>query len=221
MTLIDNIISKNILETTLLNELSDISYKATGGVAQSRANSGVINPGKIHFEQPKDEITKEMILDYQKEQQKPFTDIHGNEMSYYPSIYRFDVTDYQHFVPINLGVLGREANETDIEKIDQNIKHDVDNYDITEHNIKMVTNKLNEYNQKILLNDEKLRENANRIKYIDDELKKINPASLTTLQAELASKQAALLTVKRDRKKTQLNKEIEDINYEITKFTKK
>ena len=85
MSLIDNIINKTYLDNALRAELSDMAYKATRGVAQSRARTDILNPGLIHFEEPKDKITKETILDYQKEQANtPAIDGHGNTMAYYP-----------------------------------------------------------------------------------------------------------------------------------------
>ena len=70
MTLIDKIINQNKIDAVLICESSDISYKsAVESAQQTQSKSGITNPGTIHFNQPKDEITKEMIIIYQKEQQ--------------------------------------------------------------------------------------------------------------------------------------------------------
>ncbi len=70
--------------------MSDSSYRSINGKRQSSRNfkEGVLNLGQIHFEQPKNILTKEMILEYQKEQEnKPaYTDIiSGDEFKYVPS----------------------------------------------------------------------------------------------------------------------------------------
>ena len=69
MSLIDKIINQTKIDAALLCESSDISYKSAVESAQTQSKSGIINPGTIHFDQPKDEITTDMIIDYQKEQQ--------------------------------------------------------------------------------------------------------------------------------------------------------
>jgi len=74
-------LSNNDLE--LYKQLSDSSYRSINGKRQSSRNfkDGVLNLGQIHFQQPKDVLTKEMILEYQKEQQnKPaYEDISGTK----------------------------------------------------------------------------------------------------------------------------------------------
>ena len=55
----------------LHKQLSNSSYRSINGKRQNSRNfkEGVLNLGQIHFEQPKDVLTKERILEYQKEQQ--------------------------------------------------------------------------------------------------------------------------------------------------------
>jgi hypothetical protein len=82
------------------------------GKRQSSRNFryGVLNLGQIHFEQPSDVLTKEMILDYQKEQQsKPaYVDItSGNEFNYAPS------TVNESFNPYNIVNLPSGAPATE------------------------------------------------------------------------------------------------------------
>ena len=60
MSLIDTIINQTKIDAALLCESSDISYKSAVETAQqSHSKSGIIHP-------PKDEITKEMIIDTKK-----------------------------------------------------------------------------------------------------------------------------------------------------------
>jgi hypothetical protein len=53
-------------ELELFKELKDSSYRSINGKRQSARNfkEGVLNLGQIHCEQPKDILTKEMILEY-------------------------------------------------------------------------------------------------------------------------------------------------------------
>ena len=80
-------LSNNDLE--LYKQLNDSSYRSINGKRQNSRNfkEGVLNLGQIHFEQPKDKLTKEMILEYQKEQQnKPaYEDATGDKFKYVPS----------------------------------------------------------------------------------------------------------------------------------------
>ena len=117
MSLIDKIINQNKIDAALLCESSDISYKlAIESAQQTRSKSDIINPGTIHFDQPKDEITKEMIIDCQKEQQdlKPVIDEYGEEMKYYPSQFRFNPHDIKQPNEINVDSLQRPAEHKDI-----------------------------------------------------------------------------------------------------------
>ena len=81
-------LSNNDLE--LYKQLSDSSYRSINGKRQSSRNfkEGVLNLGQIHFEQPKNVLTKEMILEYQKEQQnKPAYEdtTTGDKFKYLPT----------------------------------------------------------------------------------------------------------------------------------------
>ena len=106
-------LSNNDLE--LYKQLSDSSYRSINGKRQSSRNfkEGVLNLGQIHFEQPKNVLTKEMILEYQKEQQgKPaYTDItSGDQFNYVPS----NINEQLNvFNPTNLPS-GAPATENDV-----------------------------------------------------------------------------------------------------------
>ena len=112
MSLIDKIINQSKIDASLLCESSGISYKsAVKSAQQTRSKSDIINPGTIHFDQPKDEITKEMIIDYQKEQQdlKPFINENGEEMKHYPSEFMISPYDIKQPIEINIDSLKRHA----------------------------------------------------------------------------------------------------------------
>jgi len=111
-------LSNNDLE--LYKQLSDSSYKSINGKRQSARNfkDGVLNLGQIHFEQPKDVLTKEMILEYQKEQQRKPAYIDtttGDQFQYVPSNINDPLNPYN---PVN-SPSGAPATEGDI-----NLKRD-------------------------------------------------------------------------------------------------
>ena len=94
-------LSNNDLE--LYKQLSDSSYRSINGKRQSSRNfkEGVLNLGQIHFEQPKNVLTKEMILEYQKEQQnKPAYEdtTTGDKFKYLPT----DINDRLMYIILQL-----------------------------------------------------------------------------------------------------------------------
>ena len=114
MSLLNKIINERLLQDKLNSELADISYGAVNGKRQKERNfsEGILNVGTIHFNTPKSQITKDMILDYQDEQQqKYYEDATGQKLQYLPT----EVTDALNvYNPITLGALGREATEADL-----------------------------------------------------------------------------------------------------------
>ena len=105
-------LSNNDLE--LYKQLNDSSYRSINGKRQNSRNfkEGVLNLGQIHFEQPKDKLTKEMILEYQKEQQnKPaYEDATGDKFKYLPS----NINDPLNAYNTTLLPSGAAATEGDI-----------------------------------------------------------------------------------------------------------
>ena len=120
MTLLDKIIAESKLQNQLASDLADISYRAINGKRQKERNfaDGVLNVGTIHFNTPKNPITKEMILDYQNEQQQQHYDDGTNKLQYYPT----GVTDNTiPFTAINYVPLGRPVKDEDINLEQQNL----------------------------------------------------------------------------------------------------
>ena len=70
MSLWDKIITQNRIESELIRDLNDISYRSTGGRSEKGRGfrDGIVNLGQLPFLQdpPKDKITREMIEEYQK-----------------------------------------------------------------------------------------------------------------------------------------------------------
>ena len=142
-------LSNNDLE--LYKQLSDSSYKSINGKRQSARNfkDGVLNLGQIHFEQPKDVLTKEMILEYQKEQQRKPAYIDtttGDQFQYVPSNINDPLNPYN---PVNLPS-GAPATEGDI-----NLKRD--DLNVVLSNVDVLSN--DEKVKKQLLDDLRLRLN--------------------------------------------------------------
>ena len=123
MSLWDKIITQNRIDSSLLTELSDISYKNTKGKREKPRNfkEGIVDLGKIPFEvnPPKDQITKEMIEDYHKSQLQPLKDpVTGATIpnKFYPSNYQYEVADLQTpYTPVNFTAIGRPANQANID----------------------------------------------------------------------------------------------------------
>ena len=96
MSFWDKVINQNKIDSSLITELSDLSYKSIGGKRQPPrgANKDIVNIGTIPFQTTPapDKITKDMIIEYQKNQDKPYIDpATGNEYKYFPSTFKFDV----------------------------------------------------------------------------------------------------------------------------------
>jgi len=124
MSLWDKITTQNEIDSALIRNLSDISYKSSKGRRENGRSlkDGIVNLGTLPFQEipPPTAITKEMILDYHKSLTAPLKDpITGLEIKekYYPSTFAYDISDVT--TPptlINEATLGNPANKLDYEK---------------------------------------------------------------------------------------------------------
>ena len=129
MSLWDKIITQSKIDSSLLTELSDISYKSTKGKREKTRNlkEGIVDLGKIPFEvnPPKDKITKEMIEDYHKSQLEPFRDpVTGALMpnKYLPPDFKYEVADLQaNYTPVNFTHTGAPATQVVMNGIERNL----------------------------------------------------------------------------------------------------
>jgi hypothetical protein len=124
MSLWDKIINQNKLDSSLIVELSDISYRSTKGRREQPRGTkeGMVNLGTMPFEEtpPQTEFTREMIKEYQKEQEKPYIDpATGDKYKYYPSTFKFDVAHLAAPALVNDANLGKPADYNDIQKYTQ------------------------------------------------------------------------------------------------------
>ena len=126
MTFWDKVLNQNKIDSSLISELSDLSFKSIGGKRQAPrgAKEDIVNIGTIPFEATPapDKITKEMILEYQKNKDKPYIDpITNTEYKYNPTGLVFDVADLKVPVFINDATLGRPATKADITNLQNDL----------------------------------------------------------------------------------------------------
>ena len=125
MSFWDKVINQNKIDSSLIAELSDLSYKSIGGKRQANrsAKGDIVNIGTIPFEitPAPNKITQDMILEYQKDRNNPppFNYIDPttgaeDKFKYFPSTFIFDVGDIQPFNPIDDAHLGKPATQQDI-----------------------------------------------------------------------------------------------------------
>jgi len=124
MSFWDKVINQNKIDSSLITELSDLSYKSIGGQRQPPrgANKDIVNIGTIPFKTTPapDKITQDMIIDYQKNQDKLYIDpATGYEYKYFPSTFKFDVVSLKQppYVDENINGVTRPANQQDIQDL--------------------------------------------------------------------------------------------------------
>ena len=123
MSLWDKIITQNRIDSQLIRDLNDISYKSTKGRSEKGRGfrSGIVNLGEVPFLQtpPPDKITREMIEDYHRTAQGPLIDpTTGKALAekYYPSQVQLDISDLQIPPPlVDFSPTGAPAEQADID----------------------------------------------------------------------------------------------------------
>jgi len=138
MTFWDKVRNQNKIDSSIIAQLSDLSYKSIGGKRQGSrgAKEGIVNIGTIPFNitPAPTKITQDMILEFQKERDNPppftYTDpVTGAIEQYknYPSTFNLDATDLQAFNPVDDAHFGRPATEQDILDLKNDLKKVVRN----------------------------------------------------------------------------------------------
>ncbi len=92
----DKVINQNKLDSSLISELSDLSYKSIEGKRQEPrgAKEDIVKIVTIPFEATIDRIMKEMIMDYKKTKDRDYIDpLTIAEYKYVPTGINFDVVD--------------------------------------------------------------------------------------------------------------------------------
>ena len=154
MSLLDKIISSSYNENKIIKRMSDLSYSALDGQRQeviSYAPEGVVMPGQISREKPLDAITKEMIKQYQEEQNVPAEVIGGLPMKYrkagYDPLFKLPVetdtlanearTIYKNSLARAKAIKDVENLLNDLDKSKQTLKRDIDVFGLTAQNSKL------------------------------------------------------------------------------------
>jgi hypothetical protein len=98
MSIVNKAAEESIRQSRLFSQLADVSYKAVNGKRQTVRDfaKGMLNIGKLgeQMDVPKDEITKDMILDYKREQEEKLYD--GNYLYQKPEL----PDNLQDYVPL-------------------------------------------------------------------------------------------------------------------------
>ena len=140
MSLWDKIRTQNRVESEFIRDLSDISYRSTGGRSEKGRGfrDGIVSLGQLPFLQdpPKDKITREMIEEYQKSGEpyidpktgKAYNKITGQEMTtrFNSADITLDIADIQ--IPptiIDFPPFGKPVERADLELIKEKIKDDI------------------------------------------------------------------------------------------------
>ena len=206
MTYWDKVINQNQMDSSLVSELSDLSYRSIGGKRQAPRSlkEGIVNIGTIPFEltPPPDAITKEMIMDYQKEREKPYKDpITGVEYKYIPSAFKLDMPDLMPTLVNDLN-LGRPPTNEDVKNY--RIERGRLNIRLTKaiKDMKDIEEQIKQSEELINFGRKKPYKKHGVVQY--DPLK---PAEKTREQAKLADNQGALALAQNDIK--QLETDIE------------
>ena len=163
MNLLDRVIDNHLLDLNITSQLADISYRTNNGIRQKTRNfaEGIVDSGRIHFNDAKDKITKDMILEYQQEQQeiKPvYVDpITGDEKLYYPSVYKLDPTLLQVYAPVAHATLGAPVVVKDIDDFyNKQMVPEINNYKAIEDDLKKKKEALDK-----IIHDAKLSKSRN------------------------------------------------------------
>ena len=152
MSLWDKIITQNEIDSALIRDLSDISYKSIKGRREKGRNlkDGIVDIGTLPFQEipPPTAITKEMIQFYHKSLTEPLKDpITGQPMTnkYHPATFAYDVGDITTLpTPINDSTLGKPADNTDVDHYTKLLADGVDKIVLDREKYKDELDKLKE-----------------------------------------------------------------------------
>ena len=205
-------LSNNDLE--LYKQLSDSSYRSINGKRQNSRNfkDGILNLGQIHFQQPKDVLTKEMILEYQKEQQnKPAYEdtTSGDKFKYLPS----NVNDPLNPYNPTLLPTGAAATENDVgnKKFEiQNALQDLKDLENDENKIKQIIKDIGEILTKLQDDEKKISKKLNPLITKESQTQK----KIKNIDSNISSKTSKLSTLTRQSVIDNYEKDIEELEKE-------
>lgn len=217
MTFWDKVINQNKMDSSLISELSDLSYKSIGGKRQQprKINEDIVNIGTLPFEATitPDKITKEMIMDYQKNKDKGYVDPLTNiEYKYIPTGMNLDVVDLipKYKDDVNLG---RPPTRDDVKKYRVERGKLINDYRNLEAQMKQTMELIKESEELINKGRKKPYKKGGVVQY-----QPLTPTETTAEQAKLATNQTALTMIQNDM--TQAKADIEQARLDAEEASK-
>ena len=209
MSLWDKIINQNKLDSSLIVELSDISYRSTKGKREQPRGlkEGIVDIGTMPFEEtpPQTEITREMIKEYQKEQEKPYIEPGtGDKFKYYPSTFKFDVANLAKPVLKNDANLRKPADENDIKAYNTQISTLITDLSQKEKDYKKELKTLNDLEYTLNLGGAYVNNRAGVQRFV-----RYTAGQANTLTRNIANKKTVITALETDIGK--LNTDIENM----------
>ena len=217
MTFWDKVINQNKMDSSLISELSDLSYKSIGGKRQEPrgAKEDIVNLGTLPFEATitPDKITKEMIMDYQKNKDKGYVDpLTNTEYKYIPTGMNLDVVDLlpQYKDDANLG---RPPTRDDVKNYRVKRGKLMNDLIKAREDLAQTIELIKESEELINKGRRKPYKKAGVVQY-----QPLTPTQRTAEQAKLATNQTAKMMIEKDI--TQLEADIEQARLDAEEASK-
>ena len=213
MTFWDKVINQNKKDSSLISELSDLSYRSIGGKRQQPrgAKEDIVNIGSIPFEATitPDKITKEMIMDYQKTKDRGYIDPLTNaEYKFVPTGMTLDVADLipKYKDDVNLG---RPPTRDDVKNYRINRGKLINDLRKARVDLAQTIEKIKVSEELINFGRRKPYKKAGVVQYTP-----ITPTEKTAEETKLATNQGALIMIQNDIKQLEADIEQDRINAE-------
>jgi len=213
MTYWDKVINQNKKDSSLISELSDLSYRSIGGKRQQprKTNEDIVNIGTIPFEATitPDKITKEMIIDYQKNKDRGYIDPLTNvEYKYIPTGMTLDVVDSipKYKDDVNLG---RPPTRNDVKNYRINRKRGKLTNDLRKAKLDLAQTikQIKECEELINFGRRKPYKKSGVIQYTP-----LTPTERTAEETKLATNETAKMMIENDIKQLEADIEQERLN---------
>jgi len=213
MTFWDKVLNQNKIDSSLISELSDLSYKSIGGKRQDprKANEDIVNIGTIPFEATitPDRITKEMIMEYQKNKDRGYIDPLTNaEYKYVPTGMNLDVVDLIPKYKDDMN-LGRPPTRDDLKNYRVKRGKLLNDYKTLKEQLIQVKELIKQSEELINFGRRKPYKKGGVIQY-----NPISPKERTAEEAKLATNQGALIMIQNDITSTEAEMEQARLNAE-------
>jgi hypothetical protein len=167
----------------------------------------MVNLGTMPFEEtpPQTEITREMIKEYQKEQEKPYIEPGtGDKFKYYPSTFKFDVANLAKPVLKDDANLSKPADENDIKAYNTQISTLITDLSQNEKDYKKELKTLNDLEYTLNLGGTYVNNRAGVQRFV-----RYTSGQANTLTRNIANTKRAITALETDIGK--LNTDIENV----------